>query len=147
MKPVTTDGRITITKKIKEKDITWAHGNPVFRFRITGQDQQGISHVYENYVEFEPGVYSVSGNDAVMTCYFTDIPPGRYTVSELQTLRYQFESITADTLNVSVSGKTGVAVIDSTNKTAAVTFRNKKTRYDRYSHTNVVRNIISVSGS
>lgn len=147
MNPVTTDGMITITKKINESDITWAHGNPVFRFSITGQDQQGISHVYENYVEFEPGVYSVSGEDAVMSCYFTDIPPGRYTISELQTLRYQFESITADTSNVSVSGKTGMAVIDAANQTAAVTFRNKKTRYDRYSHTNVVRNIIPVSES
>lgn len=139
------DGEIIVTKKIKEADITWAHGNPVFRFRITGRDQQGISHVYEDYVEFAPGTYNISGTDAVMTCVFKGIQAGHYTISELPTLRYQFESITADTENVSISEKTGIASIDSSQKRAAVTFRNKKTRYDRYSHTDVVRNTIPLA--
>ena len=52
---VLTDGEITVTKRIREADITWAHGNPVFRFRITGKDQLGATHVYEKYVEFKPG--------------------------------------------------------------------------------------------
>ena len=47
---VLTDGEITVTKRIREADITWAHGNPVFRFRITGKDQLGATHVYEKYV-------------------------------------------------------------------------------------------------
>lgn len=141
------DGEITVTKKIKEADITWAHGNPVFRFRVTGKDQQGNSHVYEDYVEFKPGMYEVSGEDAMMSCTFKGIQAGHYTISELPTLRYQFESITADTENVTISEKSGLALIDSSQKKAAVTFKNKKTRYDRYSHTDVVRNIIPVSQS
>ena len=140
-----TDGEIVVTKKIKEADITWAHGNPVFRFRVTGKDQKDIPHVYEQYVEFEPGKYTVSGEDAVMSCSFKGIQAGRYTISELPTLRYQFESIAANTTNVSISDKTGVAVIDQSQKKAAVTFKNKKTRYDRYSHTDVITNTIPVA--
>ena len=143
--PTRFDGEITIEKRIKDADITWAHGNPVFRFRITGTDNKGISHVYETYVEFEQGAYTVNGEDATMRTVVQEIPAGRYTVSELQTLRYAFESVAAGTANVSVTGKTGVAVIDSENRTATVVFRNKKTRYDRYSHTDVVRNVIPVS--
>lgn len=140
-----TDGEIVVTKKIKEADITWAHGNPVFRFRVTGKDQKGIPHVYEQYVEFEPGKYTVSGEDAMRSCSFKGIQAGRYTISELPTLRYQFESIAANSENVSISDKTGIAVIDQNQKKAAVTFKNKKTRYDRYSHTNVLTNTISVA--
>lgn len=142
---ILSDGEIIVTKKIKEADIIWAHGNPVFRFRVTGKDQKGIMHVYENYVEFEPGKYKVSGEDAVMSCCFKNIQSGRYTVSELSTLRYRFESIAADTENVTISGKTGIAAVDCRQKKAGVTFRNKKTRYDRYSHTDVIRNIIPVA--
>lgn len=140
-----TDGEIVVTKRIKEADITWAHGNPIFRFRVTGRDQKGLPHVYEQYVEFEPGKYTVSGEDAMLSCSFKGIQPGRYTVSELSTLRYQFESITANTTNVSISDKTGIVVIDHNQPKAAVTFKNKKTRYDHYSHTDVITNTISVA--
>lgn len=142
---ILSDGEITVTKKIKEADITWAHGNPVFRFMVAGNDQKGISHVYQKYVEFKPGNYNVTGNDAVMSCSFTGIQPGHYTVSELPTLRYQLESISADTANVVVSGKTGVVAVDHNQRKAAVTFKNKKTRYDRYSHTDVLTNTITTA--
>ena len=142
---VLTDGEITVTKRIREADITWAHGNPVFRFRITGKDQLGATHVYEKYVEFKPGKYAMAGEDAVMKCSFTGIQPGTYTVSELPTLRYQFEYILPDTANVTASDKTGIVSISMAQRKAALTFKNKKTRYDRYSHTDVVTNIVPVS--
>ena len=142
---VLTDGEITVTKRIREADITWAHGNPVFRFRITGKDQLGATHVYEKYVEFKPGKYAMAGEDAVMKCSFAGIQPGTYTVSELPTLRYQFEYILPDTANVTASDKTGIVSISMAQRKAALTFKNKKTRYDRYSHTDVVTNIVPVS--
>ena len=81
---------------------------------------------------------------AVISCTFTNLPMGKYTVSEKKTLRYVFESITAQTSNVSLNDRNGIAVLDRNNKVAAVTFTNKKTRYDRYSHTDVVRNQIHI---
>ena len=138
------DGQIVITKRIREQDIIWAHGNPVFRFCVTGTDGKGISHAYEDFVEFRKGEYPTDRGYAVLSCTFSTIPLGRYTVSEKKTLRYVFESITAQTANVSLNDRTGTVTLDKNNKKAAVTFTNKKTKYDRYSHTDVIRNKISI---
>ena len=105
----------------------------------------GATHVYEKYEEYKPGKYAMAGEDAVMKCSFTGIQPGTYTVSELPTLRYQFEYILPDTANVTASDKTGIVSISMAQRKAALTFKNKKTRYDRYSHTDVVTNIVPVS--
>ena len=133
-----------ITKRIREQDIIWAHGNPVFRFCVTGTDGKGISHAYEDFVEFRKGEYPTDRGYAVLSCTFSTIPLGRYTVSEKKTLRYVFESITAQTANVSLNDRTGTVTLDKNNKKAAVIFTNKKTKYDRYSHTDVIRNKISI---
>lgn len=139
-----TDGQITVTKRIREQDIIWAHGNPVFRFIIRGTDTNDITHIYEDYVEFKKGEYLRDGEYAVMSCTFTNLPMGKYTVSEKKALRYIFESITAQTPNVSLNDRTGNVILNRNNKEAAVTFTNKKTRYDRYSHTDVIRNQIHI---
>ena len=39
-------GKITLIKKIKEQDIIWAHGNPIFSFVIEGKDIRGITRRY-----------------------------------------------------------------------------------------------------
>lgn len=138
-------GEITITKKILENDIIWAHGNPVFRFVVNGTDRKGKAHSYENYVEFRQENYEKQGDYAVLSCTIAKVPFGSYTISEKETLRYKFQGITANTPNVQITGREGTAVLDSINETAAVTFTNLKTRYDGYSHTDVVRNIIPVA--
>ncbi len=137
-------GEITVVKRIREEDITWAHGNPVFRFRIEGTDLKGIEHTYEDFVEFRKGNYTVENGYGMLTCVFENIPLGTYTVSELDTLRYRLEKISADTPNVSVYGETGRISLEMTNPEAALTFYNVKTSYGRYSHTDTVRNKISV---
>lgn len=58
-------GEIVVTKKIKESDIIWAHGNPVFRFVVSGTDVKGNSHTYQDYVEFQKGNYTVEGGYAI----------------------------------------------------------------------------------
>lgn len=138
-------GEITITKKILENDIIWAHGNPVFRFVVNGTDRKGKAHSYENYVEFRQENYEKQGDYAVLSCTIAKVPFGSYTISEKETLRYKFQGITANTPNVQITDREGTAVLDSINETAAVTFTNLKTRYDGYSHTDVVRNIIPVA--
>lgn len=137
-------GEITVVKKIKEADIIWAHGNPVFRFRVSGTDARGKEHTYEDFVEYQRSSYIVKDGYAVLSCTFENIPIGNYTVSELETLRYEFESVVADTDNVSISGETGMAELDPKHLQAGLTFVNRKTLYDRYSHTDVIRNIIPV---
>ena len=138
------DGEITVTKKIREQDIVWAHGNPVFRFEINGTDQKGMLHRYENYVEFQNKNYETQGEYAVLRYTFRGIPLGKYTVSEKETLRYSFQGAIAETSNVEIAGREANVLLDRENRMAAVAFMNRKTRYDGYSHTNVVRNTIPV---
>lgn len=103
---------------------------------------------YYTYVEDLCGIQKRRVSDRRRVCgdklYIYNLPMGKYTVSEKKTLRYVFESITAQTSNVSLNDRNGIAVLDRNNKVAAVTFTNKKTRYDRYSHTDVVRNQIHI---
>ena len=136
------EGKIQIAKRILEKDIVWAHGNPVFRFVITGKDARGAEHSYEDYVEFKKGSYSRVGDYAWMICTVTGIPEGTYTISEKETLRYRFKSLMAGSENVTVSGKSGTAVLERKNLNASVVFENEKTRFDGYSHTDVIRNVV-----
>lgn len=137
-------GEITVTKKIKESDITWAHGNPVFRFTVSGTDIKGESHTYEDYVEFSKGNYNLEGDYATLRLTFKNIPLGEYTVSEKETMRYKFESVAADTSNVKISNQVGIATLSMDAKQAGVTFRNNKTLYDGYSHTDVVKNTVPI---
>ena len=83
---------------------------------VTGTDGKGISHMYEDFVEFRMGEYPTDRGYAVLSCTFSTIPLGRYTVSEKKTLRYVFESITAQTANVSLNDRTGTVTLDKNNK-------------------------------
>lgn len=137
-------GDIIVIKRIKESDIIWAHGNPVFRFVVSGTDIKGTPHTYEDYVEYQKGNYTVEGGYAILNCAFKDVPIGKYNITERKTQRYAFESLTADTQNVTVSGQTGIATLDVSNRNAGVTFTNKKTSYDLYSHADVIKNAIPI---
>lgn len=138
-------GCITVTKRIKESDITWAHGNPVFRFRVTGTDENGRLHSYEDYVEYEKDHYTVDGGFAILSCFFENIPLGTYTVEELETLRYELENVSANTENVTINGDAASVLLNENYLQAGVTFNNKKTFYAGYSHTDVLRNKIPVA--
>lgn len=135
-------GEITVIKKINKNDIIWAHGSPVFRFRVSGTDIKGVEHSYEDYIEFKEDHLKTENEYAVGQLTFRNIPLGTYKISEHDTLRYEFQSLTADTKNVTVSGKTGSAVLDMDSRNAGVTFINKKIRYDGFSHTDIIKNTI-----
>lgn len=153
-------GEITIVKKIKEKDIVWAHGNPTFHFVVEGVDLYGKYHRYENYVRYLAGSYSLDENGyAVMKCVFSKVPFGNYQIYERPVSRYYLKDAYADTTNVSVVRGTapaygvapkeiayGNAELNVKTPAAAITFINEKQRYDDYSHNSVVKNVISAAG-
>lgn len=43
---------LTIVKRIKASDITWAHGNPTFIFTVKGKDINGKDRTFQDYVVF-----------------------------------------------------------------------------------------------
>lgn len=149
---------LTVIKKIKESEILWAHGNPVFFFVAEGKDEKGFSRKYENYISFSPGGYSVDANGyATLQITFRDVPAGQYQVYEKPVLYYYLEDSIANTRNVSiVKGKSpaygirpreiaygSIRLTASENK-ASITFVNKKGRYDHYIHNDVVKNRIPI---
>lgn len=152
-------GEITVIKKIRESDILWDHGNPIFSFAVEGKDTNGNKRKYENYVRFSPGGYEVdSSGYAVLQITFHNVPIGEYQVYEKPVLYYYLEKVTANTANVSVvkgaapaygiaprSIAYGTAKLTSSAKKATVTFVNKKSRYDHLIHNDVVKNRIPIA--
>ena len=153
-------GKITIVKKIKEKDIVWAHGNPTFHFVVEGVDLYGKYHRYENFVRYLAGSYSLDENGyAVMNCVFSKIPIGKYQVYERPVSRYYLKEAYANTTNVSIIkgieaayGNVpkeiayGNASLSVKKNAAKITFVNEKQRFDDYSHNSVVKNVIRAAG-
>ena len=149
-------GSITVTKKIKEEDIIWAHGNPVFHFVIEGIDLQGKYHRYENYVRYTKSNYINDGAGyAALSCVFSNIPLGRYEVYEKSVLRYYLKDAVANTSNVIITKGIspqygtnpreiayGTAQINYEGEQASITFINEKKRFDNYSHSDVIKNMM-----
>lgn len=147
---------ITVTKKLKEKDILWSHGNPVFSFVAEGTDEKGIRRQYENYICFSPGGYTVDENGyAVLQITFRNVPAGQYEVYEKPVLYYYLTDCIANSSNVSVIKESspaygkqpkniayGIIRLTADDPKASITFINTKGRYDRYVHNDVVKNRI-----
>lgn len=151
-------GSITVTKKIKEADIIWAHGNPTFTFAAEGRDVGGTYRKYEGTVVFKPGSYTLDAEGyAVLQVTFPKVPLGQYEVYEKQVLRYYLKNAVSGSSNMTVirgnapayglapkSIAYGKAALDSQKPDAAITFINEKKRYDGYSHTSYIKNTIPV---
>lgn len=151
-------GQITVIKKIKEEEITWAHGNPTFSFVITGTDSYGMKRKYEETVVYTPGGYTRDGNgNAVLAVTVTGIPLGKYQIYEKQVLRYYLERAEAGTSNVNIINMGtpqygnrpqdiayGTAYLSQEYRNASLTFYNRKKRYDGYSHNSFVENIVPI---
>lgn len=151
-------GSITVVKKIKEADIIWAHGNPVFGFVAEGIDEKGVRRKYEDSIVFMPENYEVDTEGyAVSKLTFTNIPPGRYEIYEKPVLRYFLKDVQAGSENVSIErGKMPAygllpkeiayaqAVLNEENRKALAVFINEKSRYDDYSHNCIIENTVPV---
>ncbi len=151
---------LTITKKIKADEITWAHGNPTFLFSVTGTDLDGKAHTYQCYVTFtKDEVNQKTGQDGYteQSVQIRGIPAGKdYQVQEKKVLRYSLVQVTG-TENVTVKkleepspGKdparvfsVSVNLCDHPEKSEVV-FENQKYRWDDYGHNSIVKNRIPV---
>lgn len=154
-------GVITVTKRIREEDITWSHGNPVFFFVAAGKDYRGNYHKYEDYVVFTKDNYKRETDGYIsLNIVFENLPLGEYEIYEKRSLRYYLSDAQANTENVTIeTGQKpsygvepkeiayGKAILTTDDFQAGVTFENEKQRYDGYSHNSVVTNTVSFSPS
>ncbi len=113
---------LRIIKKIDRAD--FSYGDPTFTFKVA--DEKG--NVYYRTVRFTDATQVGYDTDKGLSVAIEKLPAGKYTVEELDTMRYK-----ADT-----PGKSQTVTI--TNADAAVTFNNKLTKPDNFSDTDVVVN-------
>lgn len=149
---------LTIVKKIKASDITWAHGNPTFIFTVKGKDINGKDRIFQNYVEFTENYVNshTDGQGYVeLSVTWNKIPVGEdYTVTEQDVLRYHLVNVTG-TENVKISKlqepAKGVApdTIFSVHANlkakptgTSITFENQKDDWGTTTHDTSVKNII-----
>ncbi|MBP3900291.1 MAG: hypothetical protein J6D53_02360, partial [Blautia sp.] len=149
-------GSITITKRISEADIVWAHGNPTFLFRADGKDEKGNSHRYEEFVSFRKGGYALTGDGfAEVSVTISHVPCGTYRVTELPVIDYYLTGAEAATKNMLITaagepgkGKDpalvayGTGTLSREEPDAGIVFYDAKGDYSGYRHTDVVCNTL-----
>lgn len=127
---------VALTKEIDAEDIVWAHGNPVFTFRLSGTDVFGEEHEYYDIVEFTKENCPVQGKTQ-LTVHFR-IMQGNYTATEEPVMRYEQGEIHSVS-GGSVTGGTVVFEVKDEKDRSAVFYNRKVTDQDE-SHTAFVRN-------
>lgn len=128
-----------ITKRIRAEDIVWAHGNPVFFFRLEGRDMDGDSHSYSCAVEFTPEDLGTGKEYLEKTVTLDQIVAGIYRLTEQETYRYSLESYE----NIEGGKAEGEACVfdliaNEEGKAVAV---NEKVNQSGTSHTGMIRNV------
>ncbi|MEG2353892.1 MAG: vWA domain-containing protein [Clostridium sp.] len=147
-------GQITVNKTIDTKDIWFPHGDPIFNFKLERLDanEQTIETLYD-VIRFEEGNNIYDGTTATKYITFNGLKKGKYRLTELDTLRYKFESNSVDT-SKSCKAETygqamnfymgyedkGNSTTNLKNREGMGTFINKKGNEKYFSHTDVVKN-------
>lgn len=152
---------LTIVKRLRADEITWAHGTPVFFFTVEGTDIFGESHRYQRMVKFtEEYVMSHKDKEGIveLSTVISGIPIGTaYQITEQEVLRYGLvqvsgtDYVTVQKLSEPQEGKKPseifyvTADLEQQPSGTTVIFENKKYRWDDYSHNDAVENIIPVT--
>lgn len=80
-------GSVTVTKRIRTKDIQFMHGDPVFVFELKSKN-----HILHKTVRFHQGNIS-SAEFTELQVTFENLPKGEYVLREEETIRYELESM------------------------------------------------------
>lgn len=148
--------QLTLNKTIYAEEFYVPHGDASFIFLVSGTDLAGNAHTYARAVTFtEEYVKEHTLNDGTVTLSvcIEDIPAGKYRIEEKKTSRYELTEALPLTDNIAVRVReyedlsTGDIVseieyadADLTVRDGEVTFVNRKTVWDKYSHADIVIN-------
>ena len=142
---------LTIVKSIDASDLYDAHGSPNFAFEISGTTAGGENRTFHTMIDFT-GTLEQSGMAALSKTI--QIPAGTYTIRELPSDRYVLTELSSDSAELTIEAVpagppqdtilpvSGYAYGTLTSD-AQVTFSNRKTRWENYSHTSSVINHFS----
>lgn len=148
------EGELTITKTIREEDILWAHGDPIFQVRIRGISAMGQRLVFYHTFHFtkeETDKMREEGKSYSLSYTFRNLPvPYLYEVQELEVSRYSLVEMKSEDSNVELylseegggyDSKAWVNLAD-TSACAEICLVNEKTNYQGLSHTAAVINVM-----
>lgn len=115
-------GTLAINKEIDKAN--WENGDPIFTFKIDyyGESGNEIKETFYCTLRFEDGTYNKS-------LTLDNLKLGKYVVTELETIRYQCQSVNPQEIMLTTS-----------NQSAVANYANKRVNGDNYSHTDVVVN-------
>lgn len=133
-------GELSLTKHLQAEEIVWAHGTPVFTFKVEGTDVLGVAHTYYETVEFTR-VRTASTGDVTQTVHLK-VLAGTYVVSEEPTMRYALDHISDLSGGILLESGTEVSFDCSGGQAGAAGFYNRKTTDEDESHASLVRNHI-----
>ena len=150
---------LTVTKKVKYADVTFAHGNPIVPFTVSGKDLSGKYHAYSTVLEFTKDMKPDKNGYLKVSYTFRNIPAGTaYKVKEHDVLRYRLENVTSTSKNVTIQKQNAAELSDYDSYGAflvsadlqkkvtgtIVNFENEKQRWDDYTHTDTVENRVYI---
>jgi hypothetical protein len=152
-------GTITVHKSIN--DYYSAHGNPTFFYRLEKMNGNAVEATYYNYIEFELDDQTTQNivdgqalnskfSSIATSVIFDQLPAGTYVLTEEQPIRYEFGGVfvdngVADTSNASSNNNARtIIVIDNNNSEVELTITNEKFKDNYFSHTDIVKNTVSI---
>ena len=152
-------GAVSVTKKIKNSEIWYPNGDPVFTFRLERIVNGSAAETQYRTVWFDDAAKPGQDGTLSLTAAFDDLKKGEYRVTEEDALRYQYQSAGVGE-GTAVSEKDGEAVYaylgyksktDSTTdvekNSASAVFTNEAKKLDQpyFSHTDTKSNAIRIT--
>ncbi len=132
--------KLTVAKKIYQKDVVFAHGNPTFTFEVVND---ATDEKYYKIVSFSNNNVNPEAEGYAEVSAVFALPMGTYTVSEVSANRYSLSEVAVD--GNKIDGQKANVTLDDSNPEAgvAVTFTNNKTDQSGTSHNSTVVNMFS----
>lgn len=128
---------LTIHKQIAKADYYEYHGNEVFLYQITSENNPNWRWYEE--ISFTEKAQKQEG--AVLTASKTmKLPYGVYEATELETLRYQGEIIRVSANARKIGSLQAEVKLGVDGGSESITYKNKKVLWDRYSHNDLAVN-------
>lgn len=147
-------GNIDVIKNIKREKVWFPHGDPIFNFKLEKLDESnGVTATFYDVVRFEEKDGTNLSEYLSKAISFKGLEKGKYRLSELDALRYDFQENSIDESKPCKGTRDGESIVfyvgcdegdvlktNLNNTEGAATFINKKVNEKYFSHTDVVKN-------
>lgn len=129
---------LTICKQIAKDDDYPSHGDATFLYQVISKEHPNLKW----YAEITFNQADVARSGGKLTASKTlHLPYGQYMVEEMNVLRYQGRiTKTEGSVTTDETKQFALVTLHDKGVEAAVTYTNEKTRWDRYSHNDLVIN-------